>query len=111
MRGRDEDAEWTALGDTQESGTLRSHRLHDGQDIVHLLLEGRKSPDTVGQPRAALVQHDQPGERCQPFEKSSVGGLFPLSLDVAEEAAEKHEIDRGIAKYLIGNVRLAALRI
>jgi hypothetical protein len=34
-----------------------------------------------------------------------------LSLDVAEEPAQEQEVDWSIAEHLIGNVRLAGLRI
>ena len=64
--------------------------------------------NAVGQTGPALVEHDEARERCQSFEKTCEGRLFPRKLHMRYPAGDVHEIEGAFADDLIRDVHVAA---
>lgn len=91
IRRREEDRHRPAFGDTHQGRCFRAGRVHDGADVVHPLFE-RAEADAVGQPHAALVEQDQPRERCKSFAEAAVLHHGPEHLEIRDRAGHKDEI-------------------
>ncbi len=111
VTGGEEAAERRPLGEAQQRRPLRADGVHHRPDIVHPLLEGGSGSHRVRQPRAALVEHDQPGEAGQPLQEARDRRLGPLEVEVREPAPHVDEVEWALAQYLVGDVDIAALRV
>ena len=87
----------------------RAHGIHDGTHVVHALLERNGCDVAVGEPEPALVEADQPAERCQPAEEPRDGRVFPLDVEVAREPLNEHQVEVSLADDLVRNVHVSAL--
>ena len=60
-------------------------------DVVDTVLQQRGAIGwiAVGKARPALVEHDQPRERCKPPEESGQRGVLPGMLQVGDEARRR----------------------
>src|SRR5262249_35945440 len=76
IRRREQRAKLAALDGAKQRSTLRTGRIEDSTDVVHLRLE-RQDTRPVGKPGAALVEQDQTRERCKPLEETSEQRLLP----------------------------------
>ena len=111
MAGGEKSAESGALGEAQQRGPLGADRVHHRTDVVHSFVEGRRSGDGIRKSRAALVEHDQPRAARQPTEKARDRRLGPLEVEVREPSPHIHEVEWTLAQDLVGDVRIAALRV
>ena len=109
--GGEEQRHRAALGDAEEGGPLDSDRIHDGPHVVHAVLERVDPGDPVGEPRAPLVEADEPREGAQPLEEVSRPRVLPLVFEMGHEAGDEDEVDRPGARDLVGDVEIAALRV
>jgi hypothetical protein len=75
------------------------------------LLERGHVGDAVRQSGAAVVEANEPGERRGTTEHVGVVRLFPLTLDVGDEAWDDDEVERAVAHNLICNVNVTALGV
>lgn len=82
--------------------------------------EGRSSLKTwifriligpIGEPGAALVEADEPGEGAEALQEASRPGILPVVLEVGHEARHEDEVERPRPGDLIGDVQVAALRV
>src|SRR5439155_12715053 len=101
----------TALRNPEERGAVDSDRVHDGPHVVHALLERVDSAETVREPRAALVEADEPRERAQPLEEVGRPRVLPLVFEMGHKAGDEDEVKRPRARDLVGDVEIAALRV
>jgi len=113
IRRREDDGHTSAFGMAEQRGALAADRVHHGAHVVHAHFDGRqvRDIDAIRQPRAALVEEDEPAERRKVAERSGLPGLFPHQLDVRHEARHVDEIERPIADDLVRDAQVAALRI
>ena len=109
--GGEQDAHRPALREPEQRGALGAGGVHHGADVVHALLERRRSGDRVGEPGAALVEQDQPRERGELVEEPGDARVGPLQVQVRDEARHEHEVERPVADDLISDVDVAALRV
>ena len=56
----EEQGQRPALGDTEEHRALGAGGVHDRSHVIHSLLEGRDVTNSIGEPRATLVEADEP---------------------------------------------------
>ena len=79
--------------------------IHHHTDVVHPLLERRQRAQRygIGDPRAALVKHDQTTERRQPSEKPLDERLLPPHRDIRHPVRDENEIERSLADHLISD--------
>ena len=77
--------------------------------VVHPLLERLRARYRIRQAGPAFVEHDQPGERCDPAQE--VGGLrvLPVLLDVRQPLRDQDQVDVAIAQRLIRDAQIACL--
>ena len=108
---REEHAERAAFRVAEERRRLASGRVHDGAHVVHARLEVGEADAPVGEPRPPLVEADQPGERPEALEEVSVRRALPVDLEVGEEALHEHEVERAVARHLVGDVDVPAARV
>jgi hypothetical protein len=109
MGRREEHRHGAALRVAQDRGGLASNRVHHGTDIVHARLEVRQPNVAVRQPGATLVEPDQSGEGPEPVVQPRGRGELPVDLEMREEAMDQDEIERTVARDLIGDVDVTAL--
>ena len=86
IRGGEQHRHRPAFRVPEECSLLARHRVHDGANIVHACLKIGKPNASVREPRAALVETDEPGEGAEPIEKGRVSRMLPVDLEVREEA-------------------------
>jgi len=86
-------------------------RGHHGHEVLHALLERRDLAHRIREPRAALVEQDEPGERRQAVQHARHDGHLPVVLHVRDEAGDEHQIEGPVAHHLVGDVHVAALRV
>ncbi len=108
---REEDAHRRSLGEAVERSSSRADGVHDGTDVVHARLERGRAADAVGHAGAALVEADQPRERRQPLEERREARYRPVKLEMRDVAGDEDEIERAVARDLIGDVDVAAPRV
>ena len=72
---------------------------------------GRFAGDRVGEAGAALVEHDQARERREAAEEPPERRVFPVPLDMGEEARHVDQIHGPVADDLVGDVDAAAARV
>jgi hypothetical protein len=113
MRRREQKIQRAGLRRAEQCGAFGPRRVHHCPDVVHPLLERRQTVerDGVGHARAALVEQDQPGERCESIEEPREARLLPDVLDVRDPTMDEYEVLRSIADNLISDVQLAAARV
>ena len=96
---------------SEEGGSLDASGVHDRAHIVHALLDGRIAANAVRQSSAPLVEDDDARERPEPLEARSHPRVLPVHLNVRDPPWDIHEVERAIAKYLIGDVHVAAVGV
>jgi hypothetical protein len=111
VRRREECRHRTALPESEQRDTLAADRIDHRAHVVHARLDPSERRGSVGQTGAALVEPDQSRERPEPFEEARVARLLPVELQVRDEARHEHEIERPLARHLVGDVDVAALRV
>jgi hypothetical protein len=67
VRGGEQGGHRSALERSDDGGTLELDRAHDGQHVVHLLLEGGGADHRVRQAGAPPVEHRDCGELPEPL--------------------------------------------
>ena len=100
----------TTLRRAEEDGPGRPDGVHDCTYVVHTSLQ-RGDPDSIGHARAALVEADQATGRLQPAYEVRQRGLLPGELDVRDEALHPDDVERPVARHLIGDRDITAPRI
>jgi hypothetical protein len=85
-----------ALERARDGHALRAGGVHHRQHVVHLLLERGRSPERVGQPRAAPVEGDH---------------LRPQVLDLGDPGRDPDEVDGSVAHDDVGDMEVAALGV
>ena len=88
----------------------RCRGVHHRAHIVHARFETGQvvRVDTVGKTRAALVEQDQPRERRKPLQEPAVAFVFPVQVEIGNEARHEDEIERSLAYHLVGDPHVAA---
>ena len=108
---REQDAHCRPFGNTIEGDTLRAHGVHYRPDIIHARLQTGSAGDRIGHPRSALVEPDEPREGPQVSKKLRKARQRPLELHVGHEAGNEEEVERAVAKELVGDVDVATQRV
>ena len=111
IRRGEQERHWSSLGDAEERGSLGAHGIHHGPHVIHPLLERRDAANAIGEPRAALVEPDEPRERAQALEEAGRPRMLPLIFQVRHEAGDDDEVERPASRHLVGDVQTAALRV
>ncbi len=88
---------------------FRAHRVEDGRDVGHELLEGRQrgGRDRVGQAGPPLVEHDQAPEPRQTLPELGERRHIPLGLHMTEPLVEQEDVGRPVTEDLIRQVEVA----
>ena len=91
------------------AGSLRADGIEDGRDVRHEFFERRqrRGRDRIGEPGAALVEHDQAAERRQSLAEVRERRHVPLGVHVAEPLVEQQDVGRPLAEHLVREVKLA----
>ena len=102
-----------ALRVAEQRRRLGSRSVHDGANVVHTRLDGRKVMERhlIRQPGPALVEQDQPRERRDVSQHPSERRVLPRHLEVGDPAGHVHDVDRPLTQHLIGNADIAGVRI
>ena len=111
VRRREQHRHRAALVVAEQRGAFGADGVHDRADVVHPRLEVVDSAVAVGEPRASLVEADEPRERRQPLEEGGVARLFPVELEVTGEPGHEDEVERPVARHLVRDGDVAALRV
>ena len=64
--------------------------------------------DAVGKPCASLVEENNPATLTQPLQPAREARFGPIVLKMRNETRRHDDVDRPVAKNLIGNMDLAA---
>lgn len=59
----------------------------------------------------ALVEQDQPRERRKPLQEPCITFVFPVQIEIGNEAWHEDEIERSLAGHLIGDPHIAAASV
>jgi hypothetical protein len=97
--------------ETEQRSRPRARCVHHRPDVIHPLHQARWPSDRIRQPSPPLVEKDHPGEGREPPQKPGQVRLLPGKFDMGDKARHEHQINRAIAKNLIGDAHLAALGI
>ena len=97
-----EEGDRAAVEDAEQRGPAGPHRVHHGEEVVHVLGERGVAARAVGHAGAALVEQDQPAAGGEAAEETGEGGVLPADLQVAGEAGEEHQVDGAVAQDLVG---------
>ena len=102
-----------ALGKAHESRPLRAGGVHHRADVVHPLLESRELVYGYRIPEsgASLVPENETSEGGEPAKEAGGRRLLPDELEVGDPAMEKDQIERALAKHLVGDVGPATLGV
>ena len=95
----------------EERSFLAPRRVHDGTHVVHPRFEIGEPDCAIGQARPALVEADQPRERREALDEARHLRVLEVDLQVREEPVHQYEVERPVARHLVGDVRLAAARV
>ena len=97
----------------EDDRALAARGVEDRADVVGPLLEARDVRDPVGQPRASLVESDEPGERQEalPLPERVRCVEVVVQIQVGDRARGEHQVDVGLAAHLVRDVDVPALRI
>ena len=97
----------------EERGPCRAGRVHHRSYVVHALVERGELIERHGirESGAALVEEDQAAERRKPTEEPGDARLLPEVLDVGDPAMNEYEVDRALARDLVRDVDVSALRV
>jgi hypothetical protein len=90
VRPGEQDTQGRSFRDAQERRPFRAHGITHRAQIIHAGLESRELVlrDPIREPGAALVEEDQPGERCKPLKETSQRRLFPRRLQVGDPSRD-----------------------
>jgi hypothetical protein len=110
MHGRVQSGHGTALRDAGHVGPLGPAGVHDGPEVLDVLLESGGVRYRVGEARAPLVERDDPPERRESIVEVREGRFLPPDLQVRDPAWGDHEI-RAVAVSRVGDAQVAALRV
>ncbi len=105
--GGEELAHRAALGDAEQCRSLAPRGVHHGTQVVHALLEGGRAARAVGEALAALVVAHEPGERLHPLGEVCGARVLPHHLLVGDESGHEHEVERTVARDLVGQAHVA----
>ena len=111
VRRREEDRHRPSLVVPEQRRSLGAHGVHHRAHVVHPRLQVGNAPVSVREAGTALVQTDEARERGQPLEEGRVARLLPVELEVAGESGHEDEVERPVARHLVGDRDVAALRI
>jgi hypothetical protein len=105
MARGEEDVHRAAFRQAEQRRALAADGVHHGPDVVHALLERRRSivRQRIGQAGPAFVDEDEPREAREPPKKARERRHFPRRLDVAHPTGDEHEIGP-VADHLICDV-------
>ena len=96
-------ADRTALGEAEEVRPVEPGGVHDGDEVLDPLVDGRHAVGAVGRARAPLVEVEHLGEPAQAGEERLVLGPLPRQLDVLGERRHDDDLGRPVAPRLVGD--------
>ena len=108
IRGSEQDRGARAFVARPQDGAFGADRIHDRADVIHPRLQRGRFADAVGQSGAPLVQHQHARELGHVDHVAVEERLVPRREDIADHAAEPHDIDRPVADDLVGDRDVAA---
>ncbi len=111
IRGREEKTHRGTLRATVERRPLRAHCVHDRPHIVHARLEGGRAAHAIRHSRPPLVEPDKPTVRGHLAQDGREGGDPPDQLNVREEWRNENVVEWSVARDLVGDGDVAALRV
>src|SRR5438477_6479078 len=111
IRGGEENAHWTALGDADQGCTLRPGGVHDRSHVVHARLQRWDAADAVGHSGSPLVEANESAERREPTVEGGHSRHLPGELNVRDEAGYVHDVEGSVACDLVGDADVAAARV
>jgi hypothetical protein len=111
MRGRKQHGQRAALGNRDQHRMLRARCFDHRTDVIDLFLQRRRPGNPSGHPGPTPVELDQPRERRELPEKARPGRQLPVDLDVREERRHNHDVERGLAHRLVGDLQITTPRI
>ena len=97
-----------ALRHAEDRGAAAPGGVHDRPDVVGALLERGSVRRPVGQPRAALVEADEPGERRQRLDELRLGRLLPVEVEMGDGSRCPDEVDGPGPRHLVGDADRSA---
>ena len=105
---REERGHRRAFGVPDYCCSLRPDRVEDRAYVIHPGLKRGYARHAVREAGTALVEQDQAAERCEPPVERRQPRLLPAVLDVRDESGNEDEVERTVARDLIGDVDLTA---
>ncbi len=101
----------TTLGYAHQDRAPAAGSVHDGEDIVHGMLESGWIAGTIGETHAALVKQHQPAAGRQPFPEGNQSRIFPDHVQMGNHAPDKEKVGGALANHLVGNVDIATAHV
>ena len=98
----------TALGCAEQRRALGAHRVHDGSNVIHPLLEGGQLCGLVRKTCPSLIKQNESSERGQASIISSERRVFPGIIYVGYPSRNIDQIDWSISHHLVCNLDIAA---
>lgn len=108
MKRREELSHQPSLGEAHQRGSLELGCVHDSEDVLASLLEGRWLAELIRQPNAALVERGHADVIAEVLERSAEELLLPYQLDVRHE--RRHDENLRPRSPLLPREPIAVLR-
>ena len=94
-----------------EDGLLRTNRIEDGSNVLHLGFKRRPGPRYCRSSGASLVKENQPRERREPRREVAEQREEVPGEDHADHEGNEYEISRTVADDVVGKRGIPALRV
>src|SRR6266568_4310206 len=110
IRRREQDRERSALRIAEQGRTVTAGGIH-GTHIVHPGLQVRQPDSAIRETGATLVEANQPRKGPESLEQPCRRRVLPVIIEMRYESGNEDEVERPLARDLIGDVDVAALRV
>ena len=89
----------------EQGAAFRPNRVEHGANILGPVFPDRNTRPrhTVGCSLAALIEHDDSAERCQPTQEVCIRRPFPPHVNGFRRPRDVHHITRSFTQHLIGD--------
>jgi hypothetical protein len=113
IRCGEQAARRTSLKGPEQDGALGARSVHDGQDVLHALLQRREGiwRDPIGKARAPPVEEDQAAEGGEPPKEPRELGHVPCQVEMGDPAGGQDDVHRSFPHHLVRDAEASALRV
>ena len=92
-----------ALMRAEDHGMRRSCCVENGVKILHSRLQRRELAAMIGDPRASLVEQDQPKRSGEPHIEVPPQRIVPAASEIGNEVWHVYEVEVAVSDYLVGD--------